>query len=93
MNGQSDLRVILCSFEGGRFRRKLVAVHETPYVAISHAWGFAEWQLIEGIEEEVLVSKIKAKFIKDHLPQIVGDLFFGWMFCASTNAMTTLESP
>lgn len=73
------LRTTLCRFTGNILFKKLMPVKDTVYIAVSHVWGEAKWQKISGvIEDEVLVSPEKAKFIKDQLPQIVGTQWF-WM--------------
>lgn len=55
-----------------------MSVAETDYLAISHVWGDAEWQILPMIDGNVLVSKEKAKFIEERLASIVGAAWF-WM--------------
>jgi hypothetical protein len=72
-------RIAMCRYnEGGNLEKVIVVLHDTKYLAISHTWGEAEWQLIPAFEGEILASKEKAKFIKERLHQLVGEQYF-WM--------------
>ena len=70
--------VLMCRYNTGRLQKAEVTVADTDYLAISHVWGDVQWRHIPGIDEEVLVSKCKAKFMAERLASIVGTDWF-WM--------------
>ena len=45
--------------------------------AASHVFGKAEWQIIDGIEADLLASKVKTKFMAEKLSGIMRDGLFG----------------
>ena len=63
--------------EDGRLVRAILPIHSTNYITISHVWGNARWQHVQGVGE-VLVSDEKAKFMSERLPILVGQEWF-WM--------------
>lgn len=73
-----SLSVLMCKYRGRTLERQRVCVGTTDYIAISHAWGNARWQYPPGMEQEILVSDEKAKFIAEQLNGFVGDDWF-WM--------------
>jgi hypothetical protein len=70
--------VTLCRYREGLLVKELLPLQGTEYITISHVWGQAKWQTIQGVEGEVLASSEKAKFIAKQLPSIVGLQRF-WM--------------
>ena len=74
-----SLQILMCRYEpSGKLQKSVVSVYGSEYLAISHAWGNAHWEKIPGYDEPLMVSKSKATFIAERLPQIVGDSYF-WM--------------
>jgi Heterokaryon incompatibility protein (HET) len=73
-----SLQLVLCRYDKGRLVKRWLPVRETGYITISHAWEIATWQNIPGIEDELLVSTEKAKFIVERLPSLVRSEWF-WM--------------
>lgn len=77
--GQHSLQILMCRYApSGKPQKSIISVHDTEYFAISHAWGDTHWEQIPGHDEPLLVSKSKAQFIAERLPEIVGDSYF-WM--------------
>jgi hypothetical protein len=72
----SALQITLRQFDSGKLTKAVRPVTGARYIAISHVWGKARWQNV--LEEEVLVSDEKARFLKDRLYSVVGDSWF-WM--------------
>lgn len=70
------LQLLLCRFEAGKLEKAVKSPESTEFLAISHVWGKAEWRKMDGIEDEIEVSREKAKFIEEQLPSIVGDQWF-----------------
>ena len=75
---ESTVRTVLGCYQSGTLVKEFLPLNDVEYIAISHTWGLAEWQHVRGIDDEVLVSDEKAKFIADRLPSIVGGSYF-WM--------------
>jgi hypothetical protein len=75
---EPSLEMLMCRYTDGILRKELVVLADTKYVAISHVWGDARWQHIDGIEGETMISGEKAKFLTERMPELVGEGFF-WM--------------
>lgn len=67
------LQLVLCRFEEGKLVKTVKTPESTEFLAISHVWGKADWRKVGGIDDEIRVSREKAKFIEEQLPSIVGD--------------------
>ena len=77
--GHDSLHILMCRYESsGRLQKAVVPIYNTEYLAISQAWGIAQWEKVPGYDERLMLSKSKVKFIVERLPQIVGDSYF-WM--------------
>ena len=63
---------------GSRIELLSAHTHETPYFAISHVWGDADWRSLACFDQEVFVSARKKRFIEKKLYGIVGETPF-WM--------------
>jgi hypothetical protein len=74
----SALRLLLCRYVDGKLKREMMLLADTKYIAISHVWGEASWQRIDGLNDDILVSNEKAKFMSEQLQQVVGSEYF-WM--------------
>ena len=75
---RTSLQIMLCRFDYGKLVKVPMILGEADYVAVSHVWGRADWQILPGVDGDVLASKEKATFITEQLPSIVGKGYF-WM--------------
>ena len=75
---KTPLKIMLCRYKGGRLLKRTKVLGETKYTAVSHVWGTANWQTIKSLDEEVLASKEKVKFMENQLPSIMENRLF-WM--------------
>src|SRR5579859_353349 len=73
-----SLEMFMCRYIDGVLQKEIVVLADTKYVAISHTWGDAHLQHIDGVEEKIIISDEKAKFLRERMPELVGDGFF-WM--------------
>jgi hypothetical protein len=48
------------------------------FIAFSHVWGEAAGCNLDGVGKHILASPAKARFLRDHLHDLVGDHYF-WM--------------
>jgi hypothetical protein len=73
-----SLEMLMCRYTDGILRKEMVVLEDTKYIAISHVWGDARWQHIDGIEGAIMISDENAKFLTEWMPELVGEGFF-WM--------------
>lgn len=73
-------------------RLEMLKAHtdQLKYYAISHVWGKTQWMRVSCMDDEILVSPEKAKFIEEELPALVGDTPF-WMDTLTVNQRVKSE--
>jgi hypothetical protein len=74
----ASLEMLMCRYINRILKTEMVVLADTKYVAISHVWGDALWQPVDGVEGEIMISDEKAKFLKERMRELVGEGFF-WM--------------
>jgi hypothetical protein len=71
-------RITLCRYDSGMLLKSEWALGEKKYIAVSHAWGAAEYRNIPEVNGKVKLSNEKGIFIADRLSFIIKDEWF-WM--------------
>jgi hypothetical protein len=71
--------ITLCRFDlNGKLTLSLEDIDKTPFVAVSHVWGDAEWKHVPDLGRNIPVSPQKFEFISKDLPDLVKGYHF-WM--------------
>jgi hypothetical protein len=71
--------ITLCRFDlSGKITLSLQDIDKTPFVAVSHVWGEAEWKHMPDLGRDIPVSPHKFQFISKQLPDLVRGYHF-WM--------------
>jgi hypothetical protein len=71
--------ITLCRFDlSGKLTLSLQDIDKTPFVAVSHVWGEAEWKHMPDLGRDIPASPHKFQFISKDLPDLVRGYHF-WM--------------
>jgi Heterokaryon incompatibility protein (HET) len=63
---------------------------ELDYIAVSHVWGNSKWRTVSFLDDKILASKNKVKFIEEQLFGLVGTQAF-WFDTITVNQRVTNE--
>jgi hypothetical protein len=63
---------------GSKLEFAVKNTREIEYIAVSHVWGDKRWRTLKCMDDEVLISNVKADFVENRLYSVIGETYF-WM--------------